>query len=149
MDSCCSLILFTDSVSKSGRLCFLLSLTSILLFLFLLPFPWHWAPSLQTSPMSWPAKCSAYINPSHATRFDLPCHSSHSPASQASFIYAPPPTICPCIPPLRSDKSKYCLYCASSWLSAALQISSMLSYAFLKSSAVSEIRKHLIIQNEK
>ena len=36
------------------------------------------------------------------------------------------------LPPLGLNKSKYCSYCASCWLSAALQISSILSHTFKK-----------------
>ena len=55
------------------------------------------------------------------------------------------------LPPLGLNKSKYCSYCASCWLSAALQISSILSHTFKKKKKekifnVSEIKKHLIFK---
>lgn len=65
-----------------------------------------------------------------------------------SFVNDSHLTICPCLPPLGLNKSKYSSYCASCWLSAALQISSVLSYTFFFFLIVniSEIRKHLIFK---
>lgn len=74
----------------------------------------------------------------HPTSFTLtfPATPNHWPPSQGPFsgVLHLCLTICPCVPPLGSNKSKDFFYCFSSWQSAALQISSVLSHRFFKSS---------------
>lgn len=143
MHVCCSRILFTDSVSQARQ-------TTLLIISYIHPFVFiPTATSLALGPISFDLMLCPAIHPSPST-LTLSTAPSHLLASQGPFIYALPsmlfPSICPCVPPSKSHRSKYCSYWASSWLSAALQISSTLSYTFLKSSDVSEIRKHLIFK---
>lgn len=90
----------------------------------------------------------------HPIPFPLTFHATpnrwlaHRGPFSGSFIYDSHLTICPCVPPLGLNRSKYSSYCASCWLSAALQMSSLLSYTFFFFLIfnVSKVRKHLIFK---
>lgn len=78
-----------------------------------------------------PSVLHTLIHPTSST-LTFPATPNHWPPSQGPFsgVLHLCLTICPCVPPLGSNKSKYFFYCFSSWQSAALQISSVLSHRF-------------------